>query len=133
MRRATLLLSAAVLGWITCAAADAPVFPIYEIPTQALPDVHGGSLDDWGAVAPEPSLTHNDFGPLAVQDGAGIDLADLAYRCFLGWHSGAQTIWIGVERVDDVYINTYPGGEPGNMWKHDGIEFMVDGDHSGGD
>lgn len=133
MRRATLLWSAAVLGWTTCAVADSPIFPIYEIPTPALPDVHDGSLDDWEAVVPGPSLTHNDFRPLAVQDGAGIDPADLAYRCFLGWHGGTQTIWIGVERVDDVYINTYPGGEPGNMWMHDGIEFMVDGDHSGGE
>jgi hypothetical protein len=108
------------------------IFPIYEISSDDLPDLRDGTLADWEDVLPGTSLTHDDFAPLAVADGAGIDPADLAYRSFMAWHSATQTLWICIERVDDVYINTYPGGEPQNMWQHDGIEFMVDGDHSGG-
>ncbi|MCC7264763.1 MAG: hypothetical protein IT369_19780 [Candidatus Latescibacteria bacterium] len=37
------------------------------------------------------------------------------------------------ERLDNVYINSYPGGSLGDLWQYDSIEFMVDGDHSGGD
>jgi hypothetical protein len=135
MARLVALLVVAVLAVAASAVAAAagPVFPIYEIPTQDLPDLCDGTLADWEAAVPGPSLTHDDFAPLAVQDGAPVDPGDLAYRVYLGWHSNTQTLWIGVERVDDVYVNTYPGGEPQNVWMHDGMDFMVDGDHSGGD
>lgn len=125
-----LLLALSIAG---LASAQTGVYPIYELPTQDLPDLRDGTLADWEDVLTGTSLTHDDFAPLAVADGAGINPADLAYRTFLAWHSATQTLWICIERVDDVYINTYPGGEPQNMWQHDTVEFMVDGDHSGGD
>jgi len=125
-----LALSMTVAFGALVSAQDA--FPVYEISTDDLPDLRDNTLSDWEDVLPGTSLTHDDFAPLAVADGAGIDPADLAYRTFLAWHSATQTIYICLERVDDVYINTYEGGAPQDMWQYDGLEFMVDGDHSGG-
>jgi len=121
----------AVFGGVV-SAQDVPVYPVYELPTTDLPDLRDASLTDWEDVLSGTSWDQNDFLPLAVSDGAGIDPADLAYRAFMAWHSATQTLWIGVERVDDVYINIYEGGDPSLMWESDGVEFMVDGDHSGG-
>lgn len=108
------------------------VYPIYELPTSDLPDIHDGSIQDWEDVLPGTSLTQNDFAPLNVADGAGINPADLAYRVFMAWHSASQTVWAAIERVDDVYINTYAGGDLTTIWQYDSIEFMLDGDHTGG-
>jgi hypothetical protein len=113
-------------------SAQLAVYPIYELATADLPDLNDGTLEDWEDVLPGTSLTHDDFLPLAVADGAGINPADLAYRVYLAWNSAGQKLWICCERVDDMYINTYEGGAPQNHWMHDGIEFMVDGDHTGG-
>lgn len=133
MQKLAVLLLALSLVVAISAMAGAQIFPVYELPTSDLPDLMDGSLEDWEAVLTGISWTHDDFLPLAVADGAGIDPADLAYRAYMAWHSATQTIWIGVERVDDVYICTYPGAEPQNMWMHDGFELMLDGDHTGGD
>jgi hypothetical protein len=107
-------------------------FPIFELSTDELPDIHDGSLDDWEEVLPSFSLNQDQFAPLNVNDGAGIDTADLAYRVFMAWHSAGNHLYVAIERVDDVYVNTYEGGDLGNVWQHDSIEFMVDGDHTGG-
>jgi hypothetical protein len=127
-----LALSMAVAFGGFVSAQDVAIFPVYEISTDDLPDLRDASLEDWEDVLPGTSLTHDDFLPLAVSDGAGIDPADLAYRTFMAWHSATQTLWICIERVDDVYINPYEGGDPSVQWMTDGVEFMVDGDHSGG-
>ena len=110
----------------------APPFPIFELSTDELPDIKDGTLADWEEVLPSTSLTQDDFAPLNVNDGAGIDTADLAYRVFMAWHSAGNHLYVAIQRVDDVYVNTYEGGDLGNVWQHDSIEFMVDGDHSGG-
>jgi len=102
------------------------VYPIYELPTSDLPNLHDGTLEDWEEVLPGASLDHNDF----VYDGGitgGIDPANLAWRVFLAWHSASQMIYMAVERLDDDYIA--PGSEcciEGPTW------LLVDGDHSGG-
>jgi hypothetical protein len=136
MRRfATLALAAGfVLGFHRASEAHVGgiVIPIYELSTSDLPDLTDGSLSDWEDVLGPATLTQNDFTATNVADGAAIDPADLAYRIWLAWHSADQTIWSGIERVDDVYINTYAGGDYLNMWQYDGVEFMLDGDHSGG-
>ena len=132
MKKLAILLLALSMTVVFCGLVSAQIYPIYEISTDDLPDLADNTLADWEDVLPGTSLTHDDFAPLAVADGAGIDPADLAYRTFMAWHSATQTIWICLERVDDVYVNTYEGGDPQNMWRHDIIEFMVDGDHSGG-
>ncbi len=109
------------------------LFPVDEIPTSLLPDVHDGSLDDWEAAVPGPSMDVLDFfSSPGVGKGDPIDQEDLDYQIFLGWHSATGHFYLAMERLDDVYINEYDGGGVGAMWRHDGMEFMVDGDHSGG-
>jgi hypothetical protein len=135
MKKFAILLLALGLTVVFSGVLSAQVarFPVYELSTGELPDLRDASLADWEDVLGGVSWTHDDFAPLAVSDGAGIDPADLAYRSFMAWHYPTQTIYICVERVDDVYINTYPGGAPQDLWKNDGLELMIDGDHSGGD
>lgn len=108
------------------------IYPIYELSTSDLPDLHDGTLNDWEDVLPGASLDQNEFAPLNVADGAGINPADLAYRVFFAWHSGRQVLYFAIERVDDKYVNTYAGGDLTNLWQYDSIEFMLDGDHTGG-
>lgn len=127
MRRMTIW--AAALSLILAGAAGAHlgdiVYPIYELPTADLPDLHDGTLEDWDAVLPNASLTHNDFRFLDIGLGGAIDPDDLAVRVFLAWHYESQRIYVAIERLDDVLL---PWGTC-----CDGMtQFMVDGDHSGG-
>lgn len=114
------------------------VFPVYEFPPGWLPDLQDGSVDDWEDVIPKASITFSDLVPVdAALYQATLDQSDLTVRCFLGWSYQEQKFYIAVERVDDVYVNTYPVPEDPRgvyvgMRGHDGVEFMVDGDHSGG-
>jgi len=133
MKKASVLLLMACLAFAGAVGAQQAIYPIYELATSDLPDLYDQSLQDWEDVLPGTSLTQDDFAPLAVNDGAGINTADLAYRVFMAWNSADQRIYFAIERVDDVYVNTYEGGNPANMWMDDGAEFMLDGDHSGGD
>lgn len=133
MRKVTFLLLAACLAIAGAAGAQQSIYQIYELATSDLPDLYDGSLTDWEDVLPGTSLTQDDFAPLAVNDGAGINTADLAYQMYMAWNSADQRLWVCIIRVDDVYVNTYEGGAPQDMWMHDGAEIMLDGDHSGGD
>ena len=115
---------AAVSGQAAAHLGDA-VYPIFELSTDELPDLHDGTLDDWDAVLPNASLDHNHFQSWNFGFGNPIDPADMALRVFLAWHNASQTIYVGVERLDDVFVPPEP--------YHDGrVQFMVDGDHSGG-
>jgi hypothetical protein len=120
------------LSGIAGAHIGTMIYPIYELSTADLPDLRDGTLQDWQDVLPGASLDQNAFAPLNVGDGAGINPADLAYRVFFAWNSADQRLYMAIERVDDVYINTYAGGDLTNLWQFDSIEFMVDGDHTGG-
>ena len=108
------------------------VYPIYELPSEDLPDLNDATLEDWEDVLVGTSLDQNDFQPLNVADGAGINTEDLAYRAFVAWNSASSTIWYAIERVDDVYVNTYEGGDLTGLWRFDSVEVMLDGDHTGG-
>ncbi|MBI2505488.1 MAG: T9SS type A sorting domain-containing protein [Candidatus Latescibacteria bacterium] len=114
----------------------APPFPIHELTdadTAAI-GLRDGSIAEWEDILGAPSLTAADFtADPFVGEGAPYNPADLDYRIWLGWHPGSGRLYMAMERVDDVYINTYPGGNLGDLWRYDSIEFMVDGDHSGGD
>lgn len=132
MKKLSFLLLVVALASVVGAQPQS-LYQIYELSTTDLPDLYDHSLQDWEDVLPGTSITQDDFAPLAVADGAGINTADLAYRAYMAWNSAQQRIFFGLERVDDVYVNTYEGGAPQDMWMHDGFEFMVDGDHSGGD
>jgi len=92
-----------------------------------------GDLADWEAILGAPVLTGPDFTPLNVGDGAPYDPDDLAFNIWLGWHATTGRIYAAIERIDDIYINEYAGNNSGDIWRNDSIEFMVDGDHSGGE
>ena len=116
------LLTASLAGPASAHQGDI-IYPIYELPTSDLPDLHDGTLEDWEGVLPNASLDHNDFiswgrGGSTTQ-GPPPDPDDLAFRVFLAWHSASQRIYMAVERLDDVYMN-------------EGAQLMIDGDHSGG-
>jgi len=136
MKKSLVVMLAAGLVVALCGAVSAhigtAIYPLYELPTADLPDLRDGTLEDWEDVLPGASLDHNAFAPLNVSDGAGINPADLAYRAFFAWHSAGQHLFMAIERVDDVYVNTYEGGDLAGLWRFDSIEFMVDGDHTGG-
>ena len=125
----TALTAAALLAVVLAGPAGAHqghrVFPIYELPTSDLPDLHDGTLADWEDVLPDASLDHIDLKQITdvVQV---VDLSDLAIRVFLVWHSGSQRVLVGVEWVDDVYV------DPSEALMRDLMTFMIDGDHSGG-
>lgn len=132
MKRCLVLALGLALATGASAHIGTKIYPIYELPTSDLPDLRDGTLDDWEDVLPGASLDHNEFAPLNFADGAGINPADLAYRVFFAWHSAGQHLYMAIERVDDKYVNTYQGGDLTNLWQYDSIEFMLDGDHTGG-
>lgn len=98
-------------------------------------DINDVTLADWDAAFGVPSLIATDFfADPAVGDGAQYDPNDLDFRIYLGWTraSRGNHVYVAIERVDNVYINQYEGGNPGSLWTQDSIEFMIDGDHTGG-
>ncbi len=112
------------------------VYLIYEIPDSDLSDIdiRDISVADWEDVVGDAPLVTTDFyQDPTVGEGAQYDPADLDYRIWVGWNGNSSTIYMAMERVDNVYINEYAGGDLGQLWRHDAIEFMLDGDHTGGD
>ncbi|MFP6647017.1 MAG: hypothetical protein VCF24_26165 [Candidatus Latescibacterota bacterium] len=124
------------LGFATGASAHIgeKVYLIFEIADADLPDIaFDGSIDDWEDVVGPPSLITTDFfQDPTVGAGAQYDPADLDYRIWLAWNQTGNHLYGAVDRLDNVYINEYAGGNPGATWQQDSVEFMVDGDHSGG-
>ena len=113
------------------------IFPIPEIPDEVLDElnVRDRSLEDWEDVGLYPVLTAMDFyADPTVGEGAPYSPEDLDYRIWLGWNGSTSRLYFAMERIDDIFVNEYAGGNLGDTWRHDGsFEFMVDGDHSGGD
>ena len=106
------------------------IYPFYELLDEDLDrvDLTDGSVDDWLKVVGEPSLTASDFFW-----EYGYDPADVDFRIWLAWHENSGTLWIAMDRVDDIYFNLYDGEEPWKMhWWDSSIRFLVDGDHTGG-
>lgn len=101
------------------------IYPIYELPSSDLPVFHDGSFEDWEQALPNASLTHEDF---AFTDGTRVGADDFAFRVFLAWHTTSQTIFMGIEMLDDIYLPPKEGGI-GNGW----VRFAIDGDHTGGE
>ena len=116
------------------------IYPFYELLDEDLHriDLTDGSVEDWYDVLGEPSLTAADFYyPYSSYDPSNCD-----FRFWLAWHRRSGTLWVAMERFDDIYHNNYAGEilEPGlptmfrpgmNSWDSY-FSFMVDGDHSGG-
>ncbi|MFH1566664.1 MAG: hypothetical protein ABIL09_01600 [Gemmatimonadota bacterium] len=112
------------------------IYLIFEIADADVGDINlkDGSLDDWYDVVGDPSLRATDFfADPTVGEGAQYDPADMDYQIWLAWNGTANTLWCAMERIDDKYVNEYAGGNLGELWRHDAIEFMLDGDHSGGE
>ena len=92
-------------------------------------DLTDGSVEDWLEVVGEPSLTASDF----YWEDHRYDPSDMDFRIWLAWNQSTSTLWIAMQRIDDLYFNLYDGEEPWKMhWWDSSIRFMVDGDHSGG-
>lgn len=97
-------------------------------------DIKDGSIADWEALF-DPSVVATDFfADPGVGDGAQYDPNDLDFRIWFGWTSVTRGnhLYMALQRVDNVFINEYAGGSPGELWRHDSVEFMLDGDHTGG-
>jgi hypothetical protein len=130
---------AMVFAVVTAANAHigSTVFLFFEIADEDVADIdfNDGSLNDWIDLVGDPSMDATDFfADPGVGDGAPYDPADMDYRIWFGWNSTTSTIWGAMERTDDVYVNDYEGGNLSDLWKWDStIEFMLDGDHSGGE
>ncbi len=101
-------------------------------------DLTDGSVEDWYDVLGEPSLTAVDFHyPYSQYDPESLD-----NRFWLGWHRRSGTLWVAMERFDDIYVNNYAGEilesglptmfRPAMVYWDSHLSFMVDGDHSGG-
>ena len=112
------------------------IYPFYELLDEDLDhiDLTDGSVEDWLEVIGEPSLTAIDFvwgglwQPFQVYDPLQVD-----FRIWLAWNESTSTLWIAMERIDDLYFNLYDGREPWDMQQWDSsMRFLVDGDHSGG-
>ncbi len=107
------------------------IYPFYELLDEDLSriDLTDGSVEDWLEVVGEPSLTASDFFWMF----GSYDLSDLDFRIWLAWHQGSGTLWVAMERFDDLYFNRYDGAGLHEMVGWDSsIAFMVDGDHTAG-
>ena len=92
-------------------------------------DLTDGSVEDWLEIVGEPSLTASDFLWLY----GSYDLSDVDFNIWLAWHQGSGTLWVAMERFDDLYLNNYDGAGLHEMVGWDSsIAFMVDGDHTAG-
>ena len=136
MRRVGCTLALALLGIAgssLCASAHlgSRLYPLYEILEGEI-DLHDGSLSDWEAALGGPTLVDSDFRSVWVVGEKGeIRPPDLSVRIYLGWSRTANTILAGVESLDDDYVNTHAGGDQKELFRHDGLSVMLDGDHSG--
>ena len=141
MRRSLfgVLALALILGLATGASAHIgdTIYLFFEIPDADVADLdlQDGSVDDWLDIVGDAALDATDFfADPGVGDGAPYDPADMDYQIWFGWNQSSSTLWGAMNRTDDVYINEYAGGDLGDLWRWDStIEFMFDGDHTGGE
>ena len=140
-----LLALAAIPGLTTVALAHIgdEIYPFYELLDEDLShiDLTDGSVEDWLEVVGEPSLTATEFVWGTQSEPAEYDPSSLDFRIWLAWHQGSGTIWIAMERVDNIYVNRFGGvddlyvnlGDASDLGFWDSVVYlMVDGDHSGG-
>ena len=126
-----------ILGLSSSASAHIGdrIYLIFELSEADLADIdlHDADITDWEDMLGDASLVTTDFFQSSDVGGAPYDPADLDYRIWLAWNGNLGTIWMGTERIDNIYINEYAGGDLNGLWRYDSIEFMLDGDHTGGD
>ena len=138
-RTVSLLPLAALLGLASGAHAHLgdEIYPFYELLDEDLNriDLTDGSVEDWIEVVGEPSLTASDFY-WGYWDEVAYDPSNVDFRIWLAWHEDSSTLWIAMERFDDLYLNFYDGEGPYRPWEmqlwDSSIRVGVDGDHTGG-
>lgn len=119
-----------IQGFALLASAHASgLYGIPKLPDAEAIDLHDGSLDDWTSLFSEPTFTQDDFTPV---DPDVTTPVDPTFEVYMAWSEADQRIYVAIKRTDDVYINNYAGGDPHGMWGNDGIEVMLDADHTGG-
>ena len=107
------------------------IYPFFELLDEDLDriDLTDGSVEDWLEVIGEPSLVASGFFWLV----GAYDPSEVDFRIWLAWNQGRGTLWVAMERTDDLYFNLYDGAGLHRMVSWDSsIAFMVDGDHTGG-
>ncbi len=111
------------------------IYPIYEYSAEDLGTLFpldGQSLDEWKDLMGEPMFLPTDlYQHPNVGDGAQYDPQDLDYKIWMGYNSENKHVFFAIERYDNVYFGReYAGSSP---WNYEGVELMLDGDHTGGD
>lgn len=106
---------------------------IARVPPDVRIDVTDGSLDDWRAVLPTPTLTTQDFqihnfGEVKDQ----VEPSDLDVSIWLLWDDEPPALYVAVERFDDVLLPYPPLSAIESVWMYDGFEILIDGDGNGG-
>ena len=125
-----------ILGLMSGASAHIgeQVFLLFEIADEDIGDLDftDGTIEDWEDVVGDPQFFPTDFyQDPTVADGAQYDPADLDYLIWMGWNATSGTVWFAIERIDNAYFGReYSGNSP---WFYEGVELMLDGDHTGGD
>ena len=133
---ASALLLLMALANPTRAHIGGKVYPIYELTDGDLAQINllDGSVEEWERSLPAPTIVSAElYCDPTVGDGAQYDPADLDTRTWLAWNGSTGRVYLAMERIDNAYVNAYAGGDVYQIWKEDSLEFMVDGDHSGGD
>ena len=125
-----------ILGLTSGASAHIgeQVFLLFEIADEDIGDLDftDGTVEDWEDTVGDPQFLPTDFyQDPTIGDGAQYDPADLDYRIWSGWNATSGTVWLAIERTDNVYFGREYSGY--NPWIYEGVELMLDGDHTGGD
>ena len=121
------------------------VFPVYELPSSALPDVHDGTLADWEAVL-TPSVKHSDFIARHLGESethVPVPPDEATIHVYLAWHQATQRVFVALRLVTPTHTPHIPeliaattdiegGVSGGGHQPYDRVDVYVDGDHSGG-
>lgn len=115
---------AACAGVSPAVGGEAPAFPVYQFPADAIPRIDG-KADDWAAVGPAYRITE---AALAADDGSNRrpDPRSLKVTVRVGWVKGLNRLYFLYEAWDDRWRFAEPG------LAGDIFELVVDGDRSGG-
>jgi hypothetical protein len=96
-----------------------------------------GQDNDWAVVGAAYTFNTEDLyetlhDPPMGKNGSGVDLADLTVQGKMGWRAANNSLYFFTKTYDNIHMITRPSGDISLMWRQDGIEIMVDADHSGG-
>ena len=110
------------------------IIPIYEITDEMLEliDFNDGMIQEWDDLF-EPSLGTLDFTAYTSDEKTNdreivsYDPSDLDFRIWLGWNAMHDRLFVSIQAADDYHAIREKFTQP-----QDGLQFSIDGDHSGG-